>query len=108
MRAILLTSVLCLAGTAMAADDVRTGAAAFTDWRADAPGVRRHITPQDIPPPKQGTQAEKPADLRNQSNVVARPNNAMPKVPPGFAVDVFASALQKPRTIRVAPNGDIF
>jgi len=92
----------------MAADDVRTGAAAFTDWRVDAPGVRRHITPQDLPPPKQGTQAESPPDQSNRSNVVARPGNAMPKVPPGFAVEEFARSLQKPRTIRTAPNGDIF
>ena len=32
----------------------------------------------------------------------------MPKAPPGFAVDLFASGLNTPRVIRVAPNGDIF
>jgi hypothetical protein len=32
----------------------------------------------------------------------------MPKVPPGFAVDLFAQGLSKPRVVRVAPNGDIF
>jgi len=107
MRAILLSSVLLFIGSALAADAVRTGSAAFGDWRNDAPGVRRHITPQDIQPPKPGTQAEEP-DFRNGSNVVARPQDAMPKVPPGFAVELFASGLQKPRTIRVAPNGDVF
>ena len=29
------------AGTAFADEAVRTGAAAFGDWRSDAPGVRR-------------------------------------------------------------------
>ena len=29
-------------------------------------------------------------------------------VPPGFAVDEYASGLDRPRTMRVAPNGDVF
>jgi glucose/arabinose dehydrogenase len=29
-------------------------------------------------------------------------------VPPGFQVELFASNLRDPRTVRVAPNGDIF
>lgn len=32
----------------------------------------------------------------------------MPEVPDGFQVNLFASALSGPRTIQVAPNGDIF
>jgi len=32
----------------------------------------------------------------------------MPKVPPGFAVDEFASSLDRPRLVRAAPNGDLF
>jgi glucose/arabinose dehydrogenase len=40
--------------------------------------------------------------------VIGRPQGALPKVPRGFAVDVFASGLKQPRTLRVAPNGDIF
>ena len=28
-----------------------TGKAAMGDWRSDAPGVRRRITPADLPPP---------------------------------------------------------
>jgi glucose/arabinose dehydrogenase len=108
MRAILISSVLLLSGTALAADNVRTGNAAFTNWHDDAPGVSRLITPRDIPPPKQGTSLEGPSDESNQSNVVARPQNAMPKVPTGFAVELFASGLQKPRSIRLAPSGDIF
>jgi len=79
-----------------------TGAAAFTDWRADAPGVRRRITPDDLPPPY----ATRPAS--NGPRVVRRPAHAQPKVPPGFQVDLFASRLDEPRTLVTAPNGDIF
>jgi glucose/arabinose dehydrogenase len=31
-----------------------------------------------------------------------------PKVPPGFEAELFVSNLNDPRTVRVAPNGDIF
>jgi hypothetical protein len=34
------------------AGKVRTGAAAFDDWKGDAPGVRRHIRPSDLPAPQ--------------------------------------------------------
>jgi glucose/arabinose dehydrogenase len=40
--------------------------------------------------------------------VIAKPISAAPKVPPGFQVELFASDLRDPRTVRVAPNGDIF
>ena len=39
------------AAPAFADEAVRTGAAAFGDWRTDAPGVRRLITPADLPAP---------------------------------------------------------
>jgi hypothetical protein len=32
----------------------------------------------------------------------------LPKAPEGFDVQVFAQGLEQPRTIRIAPNGDIF
>jgi len=78
-----------------------TGTAAYADWRADAPGVRRKITPADLPAPGATPSA------RNFPRVVARPG-AMPKVPPGFRVDLIASRLGDSRALRVAPNGDIF
>src|SRR2546430_5801089 len=34
--------------------------------------------------------------------------SAAPNVPPGFQVELFASNLRDPRTVRVGPNGDIF
>jgi glucose/arabinose dehydrogenase len=78
------------------------GAAAYGDWRTDAPGVLRKLTPADMPAPL----ASPPA--ANHSKTVARPDGAMPKVPPGFAVDFFAKDLKQPRAVRIAPNGDIF
>jgi glucose/arabinose dehydrogenase len=81
---------------------VLTGVAAFGDWRSDAPGVRRKITPADMPPPYETASANR------GPTVVARPANAWPKAPPGFVVELFASGLDNPRLIRVAPNGDIF
>jgi glucose/arabinose dehydrogenase len=95
-----------MSGAAVAADppsdpQVRTGAAAYGDWRQDAPGVRRLIRPGDLPAPYatpvKGNFAAR-ADL---------PDGALPKVPAGFKVEPFAT-LNRPRQIRVAPNGDIF
>ena len=90
------------AGAAFADEAVRTGAAAFGDWRTDAPGVRRLITPADLPPPLATRSAANMPQLR------ARTGADMPKAPLGFAVGLFASGLNAPRVIRVAPNGDIF
>ena len=81
---------------------VRTGAAAFGNWKDDAPGVRRLIRPEDMPAPG----ATKP--VGNGADVVARPDGVWPIVPQGFDVSLFARGLAGPRTIRVAPNGDIF
>jgi glucose/arabinose dehydrogenase len=79
-----------------------TGAAAYGDWRADAPGARRKITPADMPPPYET------ASARRGPTVVARPADAWPKAPPGFAVELVASGLDNPRLIRVSPSGDVF
>ena len=77
------------------------GKAAFGDWRADSPGTRRLIRPQDIPPP------DTAASAGNFATNVRR-NGQTPVVPAGFAVSLFASGLSHPRLIRVAPNGDVF
>ena len=86
----------------LAPDALVTGEAALGDWTTDAPGVRRRITPADMPAPY----ATKSA--RNSPHEVERPSGAMPKVPPGFKVELFASGLTNPRMIRAAPNGDLF
>ena len=99
-----IAAVLCLAVApllAQAADGVLEGRAAFGDWRADRPGVRRHILPRDLPAPQ-------PAEADANFVTVVQRTDQQPLVPPGFAVNLFASGLAGPRTIRAAPNGDIF
>jgi glucose/arabinose dehydrogenase len=81
---------------------LRTGPAAFGDYRGDGPGVRRHITIADLPPPYSTPSAQ------NGPDVVAPPPGAHPQVPPGFRVDVFAHDLVGPRLLRVSPSGDLF
>jgi glucose/arabinose dehydrogenase len=78
------------------------GTAAFGDWRADRPGTRRHIRPQDLPAPDTAQSA------RNSVRIVRRTNDQKPIVPNGFEVNLFAANLSAPRLIRVAPNGDVF
>jgi hypothetical protein len=90
------------------AQEVRTGASAFGTWESDAPGVSRHISPTDIPPPTHHDNDPEEPDFKRMPKVVAAPQGKMPDVPKGFAVQVFATGLKQPRVIRVAPNGDIF
>ena len=101
---VLVTVIAALfaAGGAWAQSDPLVGAAAFGDWRADTPGVVRLIRPQDLPRP-----GATPSTA-NTPHVVRRPADAIPKVPAGFKIELFASGLSGPRQMRVAPNGDIF
>jgi glucose/arabinose dehydrogenase len=78
------------------------GAAAYGDWRSDAPGVRRRIRASDLPAPY----ATNPT--ANIPAVIGKPPDARLNVPLGFQVRLLASNLDQPRLIRVAPNGDIF
>jgi glucose/arabinose dehydrogenase len=87
---------------AFADEAVRTGAAAFGDWRTDAPGVRRLITPADLPPPFATS------STANMSQHEARTGAELPKAPSGFTVEQFATGLNMPHVTRIAPNGDIF
>lgn len=102
----LLATLLWLAGSAApilaGSDHIHMGPAAFGDWRADEPGRRRLITPADLPQPGATPSVASPP------RVVRRPAGALPKVPPGFKVELFASGLSYPRLMRTAPNGDIF
>ena len=78
------------------------GKAAMGDWTSDAPGVRREITVQDLPPPGSNALAI------NLARVVKRPANAQPKVPPGFKIELYATGFRDPRFLLTAPNGDVF
>ena len=103
--AVVLCVTASVASVSVASAQERTvlrGAAAFGDWRADAPGVRRHITGQDLPKPYESRSASRSA------RVVAAPPGALPQVPPGFQVSIYASGLTEPRLLRTAPNGDVF
>jgi hypothetical protein len=92
--------VLCGLIAAPAAAATLTGQDAYGDWKTDAPGVTRKITPADLPPDK----ATPGVALSQQ---VPQPAGATLKLPPGFTVTPFAK-LDGPRQVRVAPNGDIF
>jgi glucose/arabinose dehydrogenase len=81
---------------------VLTGRAAFGDWQSEAPGVRRHIKPADLPAPF-ATES-----VRNRVQVVVPAGERKLQTLPGFEVKLFAQGLQEPRLIRTAPNGDIF
>ena len=74
----------------------------FTDYRYEKPGTSRHIKVEDLPAPFASESAT------NGPKIVARPENAKLQVPEGFEVELFATGLNNPRLMRVAPNGDIF
>ncbi|MFY9684040.1 MAG: PQQ-dependent sugar dehydrogenase [Candidatus Sulfotelmatobacter sp.] len=74
----------------------------FTDFRYEKPGTVHKITVADLPRPYATQSAE------NGPELVARPPNVLPVALPGFKVDLYAGALDNPRTLRTAPNGDIF
>lgn len=89
------------------AGETATSTGVFDDWRDDAPGGRHHIRTSDLPAlVMTGTDAE--ASIAKFADVVQPPEGASPRVPDGFAVRVFAKGFDQPRTLRVAPNGDVF
>jgi glucose/arabinose dehydrogenase len=83
-------------------NNLLAGPAAFTDWHADRPGLRRLIKAADLP------SANLAASFSNGVRIARRPANEKPVVPAGFEITLFAEGLQEPRLIRAAPNGDIF
>jgi glucose/arabinose dehydrogenase len=74
----------------------------FSDYHSQYPGRAHHILPVDLPLPY----ATRSSDAGPQ--VIARPENAWPKVPAGFRVQMYAAGLSDPRLMRTAPNGDVF
>lgn len=79
-----------------------TGKKAFGDWKADRPGVRRLIKPDDLQQPNVAESSS------NSAGLADRPADAKPVVPAGFSVELIASGIDNPRVVRVAPNGDLF
>jgi glucose/arabinose dehydrogenase len=88
---------------ARAGDRVLTGREALGDWTTDAPGVRRKLTVDDLPPP-----FETPSVDNGPRRMARRPQDAWPRAPQGFTVSEFAKGLNNPRKIATAPNGDVF
>lgn len=107
-KMLLTLSLALVCWTPLHAQDVLTGEAAFGTWEPDAPGVRRLIKPSDLPAPSHADNDPEAPDFENMAEVVPAPEGAMPEVPEGFQVEVFATGLNQPRVIRIAPNGDIF
>jgi len=64
-------------------------------------GEHFEILPASMPAPAENT------SVGNESEVVKRPEGALPHVPPGFAVSVFADGLDHARYLDVLPNGDV-
>jgi glucose/arabinose dehydrogenase len=105
LPAVLLAAVSAITvvfGAAAETGAVRTGKAAMGDWTSDAPGIRRKITVQDLPPPVSNLLSI------NGPHVAHRPADVRPKVPPGFKIELYASGFRDPRFLLTAPNGDIF
>jgi glucose/arabinose dehydrogenase len=94
--------VLIATSTFASAQGVRTGSSAYGDWRTDAPGVMRKITPADLPAPLTSP------STANRSKVIAKPAAAELKTMPGFTLTAFVTGMTGARVLRLAPNGDIF
>jgi glucose/arabinose dehydrogenase len=90
--------------------NVMTGPKAFTNTASLSPGLARKITAQDLPQPRRPTVGGMFSMIGVDFHGGAkRPENAIPKAPAGFKVDIYvASGLTIPRQMRRAPNGDIF
>jgi glucose/arabinose dehydrogenase len=72
------------------------------DWKLDKPGRMHLIDVKKLPAPFAS------ASVANFPRLIEKPADAKLQLPPGFSVEVFAKDLTGPRTMRVAPNGDIF
>jgi glucose/arabinose dehydrogenase len=77
------------------------GAASAQDAE-QAPGAKIRIDLNAMPAPYSSSSAN------NSSGYINRPNGAMPKVPAGFRVNIFAERVEGARNVKVAPNGDVF
>ncbi|WP_217576903.1 sorbosone dehydrogenase family protein [Mesorhizobium sp. GbtcB19] len=98
-----LALVLATGAFAQQADQpLLSGEKAFGDWKADRPGVRRLLKPEDQQKPYVTESAA------NGGGLADRPEGAKPQLPPGFSAELVASGIDNPRVVRVAPNGDLF
>ena len=80
------------------------GTAAYGDWKTDKPGLTRLITAADVQKP---LPAGDDSDA-NRSKVIPKPAGVEAQTMPGFEVKPWATNLVGARSIKTAPNGDIF
>jgi glucose/arabinose dehydrogenase len=71
-------------------------------WSENVPGKMHRLNVADLPAPYSTTSAG------NSAKLAPRPEGALPVVPPGFKVNVYALDADKARLPVRAPNGDIF
>jgi glucose/arabinose dehydrogenase/cytochrome c2 len=71
------------------------------DWKNDKPGRVHRVDVKKLPPPFDTPSAN------NFPRFVPQPAGAKLALPPGFEVAVFLKDLSGPRTMKLAPNGDI-
>lgn len=71
------------------------------DWKSDKPGRVHRIEADKLPAPYATPSAV------NFPRTVERPAGTGPILPAGFKAEVIATGLSGPRTLRLAPNGDI-
>jgi glucose/arabinose dehydrogenase len=93
---------LGICAMALAALTSQPALATIEDWRTDAPGRTHRISVAHLPAPYATPSST------NAAQIVSRPDGATLAVPPGFAVSAFATGLEGPRRIQIAPNGDVF
>lgn len=72
------------------------------DWKKDEPGRVHKIDVTNLPKPYETAAAN------NFPQLIDQPADAELRLPEGFKAEVFASDLQAPRAMTVAPNGDVF
>lgn len=103
-RAALIDYLASLSGPAAA--PARAAAASAGEskgtWTENAPGKVWHIKAADMPAPYASSSAG------NGPKLAPRPDGALPSVPAGFKVSIFADNLERGRIAMRAPNGDIF
>ncbi len=101
-RSATVVCALTLSASALLAQAVKTGDAAFENATDEKPGNRVHITLADLPAP------HPEQTVANGPQLVPR-NGAVPTVKPGYKIELYAEGgFKVPRLIRTAPNGDLF
>lgn len=95
-------AILAATGVFAAGSSLKKGEAAFGSWQDDKPGVTRLISPEDLQAPDESKSVDNPAEP------IKMPEGTKPLLPKGFSAELVASGIKSPRTIRIAPNGDVF